>query len=83
MSWAGHVALMQNMRNAYKILASKPEKNICRRMWENNIKIDLKETEWDGVDWIHVVHDMDQWRDFLIKIMNLWVSSRLAELSNY
>jgi hypothetical protein len=24
----------------------------CR--WEHNIKINLKEIQWDGVDWIHL-----------------------------
>jgi hypothetical protein len=28
----------------------------CR--WENNIKIDLTKTIWEGVDWIHLTEDM-------------------------
>jgi hypothetical protein len=28
----------------------------------DNIKIDLKDTGWDGVDWIDLAQDRDQWR---------------------
>jgi hypothetical protein len=47
MRWAGHVAWMGEKRNAYRILAGKPEGKRPlgrpRRMWANNIKIDLRE----------------------------------------
>jgi hypothetical protein len=29
----------------------------------NNIKMDLREIGWDGVDWIDLAQDRDQWRD--------------------
>jgi hypothetical protein len=32
-----------------------------RRRWEDNIKIDRNRIEWQGVDWIHVAWDSDQW----------------------
>jgi hypothetical protein len=54
MSWAGHVARMGDKRNAYRILVGKPEGRMppgrprCR--WVDNIKIDLREIGWDGVD---------------------------------
>jgi hypothetical protein len=52
------------MRNVYKILLRKPEgKRRLRRpsgRWESNIRMDLKETDWEGVDWIHLVQDRDQ-----------------------
>jgi hypothetical protein len=28
-----------------------------RRRWEENIRMDLMETAWDGVDWIHLAQD--------------------------
>jgi hypothetical protein len=28
-----------------------------------NIKIDLTEIRWDGVDWIDLVQEGDQWRE--------------------
>jgi hypothetical protein len=40
----------------------------------DNIKIDLRETGWDGGDWIELAQDRDQWRAFVNTVMNLWVS---------
>jgi hypothetical protein len=41
-------------RNEYKTLVGKPEGKKPlgrpRRRWVNNIKMDLRETEWDGMD---------------------------------
>jgi hypothetical protein len=31
-------------------------------MWVDNIKMDLREIEWDGMDWIELAQDRDQWR---------------------
>jgi hypothetical protein len=43
-------------RNEYRILLEKPEGKRPlgkpRRRWVANIKIDLRETGWAGVDWI-------------------------------
>jgi hypothetical protein len=33
-----------------------------RRRWVGNIKMDLRQTGWDGMDWIDVAQDRDQWR---------------------
>jgi hypothetical protein len=30
-------------------------------IWENNIKMDLREIGWEVVDWMHLVQDRDQW----------------------
>jgi hypothetical protein len=38
-----------------------------------NIKVDLGETEWGGVDWIHLVQDRDQWRAIVNTVMYLRV----------
>jgi hypothetical protein len=41
---------MGKKRHAYRVLVGKPEKRPrCRR--EDNVKMDLKEIEWEGVDW--------------------------------
>jgi hypothetical protein len=32
------------------------------RRWVDNIKIDLREIGWDGMDWIDLAQDRDQWR---------------------
>jgi hypothetical protein len=56
MIWEGHVARMGEKRNAYRILVGKPKEKRPlgrpRLRWVDNIKIDLREIEWDGVDWI-------------------------------
>jgi hypothetical protein len=39
----------------------------------DNIKIDLREIGWDGVDWIDLAQDRDQWRAFVNTVMNLRV----------
>jgi hypothetical protein len=44
-----------------------------RDHWEHNIKIDLREIGWDGVNWIDVAQDRDQSRALVNKVMNLWV----------
>jgi len=55
---AGHVARMSEMRNAYSILVGKPEgKRLLRRprrRWEDNIRMNLKKIEWEGVDVMHL-----------------------------
>jgi hypothetical protein len=54
MRWAGNVARMGEKRNAYRILVVKPvgkrPLGRPRRRWVNNIKMDLREIGWDGVD---------------------------------
>jgi hypothetical protein len=38
---------------------------------EDNTKTDLEETGWEGVDWIHLVQDIDQWRAFVNMVADL------------
>jgi hypothetical protein len=77
MSWAGQVARMGETRNAYRILVGKPEGKrplgTPRRRWVDNIKMDLGEISWGGMDWIDLVQDRDQWRALVNTVMNLWV----------
>jgi hypothetical protein len=37
----------------------------------DNIKIDLREIGWDGVDWIDLAQDREQWRALVNTVMNL------------
>jgi hypothetical protein len=66
MKWEGHVAQMGEKRNACRILVGKLEgkrplgRSRCR--WVDNIKLDLREIEWDGMDWIDRAQDGDQWK---------------------
>ncbi|KAJ4441023.1 hypothetical protein ANN_10872 [Periplaneta americana] len=49
--WAGHVARMGESRNAYRVLVGRPEGKRPlgrpRRRWEDNMKMDLREVEYD------------------------------------
>jgi hypothetical protein len=45
-----------------------------RRRWVDNIKMELGEIGWDGMDWIHLAQDRDQWRALVNTVMNLQVS---------
>jgi hypothetical protein len=62
-------------RNAYKILVGKPEGNRpqarprCRRV--NNIKTDILEIVWDGIEWIDLAEDRDQCRALVNRVTNL------------
>jgi hypothetical protein len=42
-----------------------------RRRWLDNIKMDLGETEWGGVDWIGLAQDRNYWRYLVNAVMIL------------
>jgi hypothetical protein len=77
MRWAEHIAQMGEKRSAYRILVGKPEGRRPlgrpRRRWVDNIKMDLREGEWDGMDSIDLAQDRDQWRAHVNTLMNLLV----------
>jgi hypothetical protein len=68
---------MRAKRNAYRILVGKPEgKRPLRRprcRWVDNIKIDLREIVWDGMDWIDLAQDRDQSRALVNTVIKLRV----------
>jgi hypothetical protein len=59
------------------ILVGKPEGKRPlgrpRRRWVDNIKMNLREIGWHGVDWIELAQDRDQWRALVNTVMNLRV----------
>jgi transcription termination factor 2 len=77
MRWAGQVACMGEKRNSYRIFVGETEGKRPlgrpRRRWKDNIKMDLKETGGDGMDWIDLAQDRDQWRVLVNMVMNLQV----------
>jgi hypothetical protein len=62
----GHVARTGVIRNTFRILvgtlARKRPLEKPRRRWEDTIRMDLKETEWEVVDWIYLAQDRNKWR---------------------
>jgi hypothetical protein len=66
---------MGEKMNAFRILLGKPEgkKPLARPRprWVDNIKMDLREIGLDGVGWIDLAQDRDQWRALVNTVMNL------------
>jgi hypothetical protein len=68
---------MGAMRNTYKILVTRPEGERShgrpRHRWEDNIRMDLRAIGWEGVDWIHMAQDRDQWQAVVNTVMNVLI----------
>jgi hypothetical protein len=64
MRWVGHVAHVGEGRGAYRVLVGRPKGKRPlgrpRHRWEDNIKLDLRETGIDGANWIQLVEDRVQ-----------------------
>jgi hypothetical protein len=64
-------------RNPYRILVGMPEGKRplrrLRRKWVNNIKMDLREIGWDGMDWIDLPQNRDQWKALVNTVINFLV----------
>jgi hypothetical protein len=77
MRWAGHVALIEEKRNAYRILVGNLEGRRPlgrpRRRWVDNIKINVGEIGWGGMDLIDLSENRDQWRALVNTVINLRV----------
>jgi hypothetical protein len=69
--------MLGEKRNAYRILVVIPEGKSSlvrpRRRWVDNIKMDLRQVGWDGVDWIDMAEDSDRWRALVNTVLNLRV----------
>jgi len=80
MRLAGHVARMGEERKVYEVLVGNLEGKRAlgrlRRRWEDNFKVDLTETGFGGVEWIHLAKDRAQWRAHLNTAVNLLVSQK-------
>jgi hypothetical protein len=68
---------MGEERKLYKVLVGKPEEKRPlgrpRRRWEDGVRMDLRETDLRGVDWIRLAQDRDRWRAVVSVVMNLRV----------
>jgi hypothetical protein len=64
-------------RNACGILLGKPEGKRPlgkpRRRWVNNIKTDLRDIGWDGMDWNNLPQGRDQWRALVSTVIKVRV----------
>jgi len=76
MSWVGNVAYMEEGRGIYKVLVGRPEgkrpleRPKCRQ--KDDMKMDLRETGINGVNWIQLTQYTVQWWAFVNMVMNFW-----------
>jgi hypothetical protein len=84
--WAEHITRMGEKRYAYRLLVGKAEGKRPlgrpRRRWVDNIKMDLLERGWGGVDWIGLSQDRDKWRALVNAVMNLRIPRIAGKLSS-
>jgi hypothetical protein len=68
---------MGEKRNAYRILAGKPDGKRRlgrpRRKLVDSIRMDLGEVGWGDVDWIGLAKDRNRWRAVVNSLLNLRV----------
>jgi hypothetical protein len=76
-------------RNAYRIMVGKPERQTplgrSKHKRMDNIKIDLRVIEWDGMDWIDLVQDRNQSRALvntvmILRVQHNWLLLKRAQL---
>jgi hypothetical protein len=64
---------MGEKRNAYRILPEiKRPLGRTRYGWKDDIKMDLREIGWRGMDWIDPAQDRDQWRALMNTVITCW-----------
>jgi hypothetical protein len=67
---------MGEKRNAYTVLVEKPagKRPLERRTYRGeDIKMDVNDIGWEGVDWIGLTQDRDKLRPVVNTGMNIWV----------
>jgi hypothetical protein len=68
---------MGDRTGAHRVLVGRPDgmRSFGRpgRRWEDNIKMELKEVGWRGMEWIDMAQDRDRWRSLVNAVMNLHV----------
>jgi hypothetical protein len=68
---------MGESRSGYRALVWKPEGKRPlgrpRHRWEDNIKMDLQEVEYESMYWIIVAQDRGRWHTLVNTVMDLQV----------
>ena len=69
---------MGERRGVYRILVGKPEGKRPlgrpRHRWEDNIKMNLQEVGFGGMNWIDLAQVRDRWQALVNVVMNIRVS---------
>jgi hypothetical protein len=80
----GHVTAVVKMINTRKIFAGKREEKgplrRHRRRWEDNIKMDLREVRWKGVEWIDMACGVERWRAVVNTVMRTVLSGEFRRI---
>jgi len=75
MRWARYVARMGDRTGANRVLVGRPggKRSFGRpsHRWEGNIKVDLQDVGWGGMDWIDLAESWDRRRAFVNAVMNM------------
>jgi hypothetical protein len=65
---------MGESRGVYRVLVGKSEGKRPlgkpRHRWEDNIKMDLQEVGWWGINWIDLFQDRERWQALERVVMN-------------
>jgi hypothetical protein len=68
---------MGEKKNAHRVSVGKSEGKRSlgrpRRRWGDNIRMDLREIGWNGMDCIDLAQDRGQWRALANTVMKLWI----------
>jgi hypothetical protein len=74
---------MREKRKACRLLVGKPRGKRPlgrpRHRWVDNIKTNLAEIGWDGVDWVGLAQDRDKWRALVNAVINVQVPLKCFE----
>jgi hypothetical protein len=67
---------MGERKEVCRVLVGKPERKTPfgrrRHRWEDNIKMDIQEVGWGGMDLNDLTEDKDRWRAVVNAVMNFW-----------
>ena len=75
--WAAHLVRMEEGRRAFKMLTGKPTGKISlgkpRSIWEENVRMGLKEIGINTRNWVDLTQNRDYWRALVNAALNLRV----------
>jgi hypothetical protein len=75
MRWEGDVAHMREGKSVHRVFIGRPKgkrplgRPTC--MWEDNVKMGLREIGIDGVNWIQLAQDRVLWQAFMNTVVSL------------